>query len=93
MRELTELRAELDRIDEELVRLFVRRMSVSRQVAACKLEKGLPVLDASRERQVLDSRAAMAGDPDLEEPVRSLFREIMSLSRDAQTRWMDRRQA
>ena len=56
MASLTELRGELDAIDREMVALFERRMAVAREVAAYKLANGLPVLDASREAQVIASR-------------------------------------
>ncbi|MGN1020998.1 MAG: chorismate mutase [Aristaeellaceae bacterium] len=86
MRELQDVRAELDGVDRELVRLFERRMALSREVARYKLAHGLPVLDTARETQVLDSRAAMLDDPALEENVRALFACIMALSRSEQER-------
>ena len=48
--DLQELRRRIDRIDDELVRLFAERMDVAAEVAAYNKEKGLPVLDASREQ-------------------------------------------
>lgn len=48
MRELRELRQELDGIDRELVHLFEKRMGVALEVAQYKAAHGLPVLDASR---------------------------------------------
>lgn len=86
MRELEDVRAELDGVDRELVRLFEKRMALSREVARYKLAHGLPVLDAAREEQVLDSRAAMLDDSALGEDVRALYACIMALSRDEQER-------
>lgn len=86
MRELEDVRAELDRVDRELVRLFERRMALSREVARCKLAHGLPVLDAAREEQVLDSRVSMLNNPALGEDVRTLYVCIMALSRGEQER-------
>ena len=45
MKELRELRGEIDAIDTELVKLFEQRMDVSRQVAETKMEQGLAVLN------------------------------------------------
>ena len=42
------------------------------------------MLDASREAQVLESRAAMLTDASLAEAVRALYREMMALSRQEQ---------
>lgn len=84
MKELQELRGELDQLDRQIVALFERRMALARQVAAYKLERGLPVLDAAREAQVIASREAMLEDPALAPDVRALFEGIMALSRRAQ---------
>ena len=84
MRELTELRQELDRLDRELVALFERRMDVSREVARYKIAHGLPVLDRSREDQVIASRTAMLNDADLAPSLRALYDTILSLSRQEQ---------
>lgn len=84
MRELAQIRQELDEIDREMVKLFERRMTLCREVARTKLAQGKPVLDASREAQVLESRAAMLADATLTEAVRALYREMMALSRQEQ---------
>lgn len=84
MRELAQIRRELDEIDREMVKLFERRMTLCREVARTKLAQGKPVLDASREAQVLESRAAMLADATLTEAVRALYREMMALSRQEQ---------
>ena len=84
MRELAQIRQELDEIDREMVKLFERRMTLCREVARTKLAQRKPVLDASREAQVLESRAAMLTDATLTEAVQALYREMMALSRQEQ---------
>lgn len=84
MRSLEESRAALDAVDRELVRLFEQRMHIVRDVAAYKRAHGLPVLDRSREAQVLDSRTAMLTDERLTGSVRTLFEQLMALSRAEQ---------
>ena len=88
MKSLTECRAELDRIDREIVRLFEERMQVSRDVAAFKICHGLPVLDRSREEAVLTSRAEMLRDPYWEESIRRLFEAVMAISRAEQEKML-----
>ena len=61
MADLKELRVEIDKIDEELVKLFVRRMEISEEVAEYKRENDLPILNKSREREVLDLAASRSG--------------------------------
>ncbi len=86
---LTELRGELDAIDREMVALFERRMAVAREVAAYKLANGLPVLDASREAQVIASRQGYLTEERLREDVARLFETVMALSREEQRRVME----
>ena len=85
--ELKELRIELDKIDTELVGLFERRMRVCEDVARYKMTVGKPVLDASREKQKLQSVADQLPE-DLQEYGLNLYGLMMELSRSAQTRLM-----
>lgn len=50
MEDLTKLRDEIDIIDDQIVRLFERRMGVAENVAAYKRSVGKPVLDKEREK-------------------------------------------
>ena len=51
--ELSQYREQIDSIDNELVKLFARRMELAGQIALRKRELGRPVLDAGREREKL----------------------------------------
>lgn len=84
MKELATIREELDQVDRELVRLFEKRMHLCREVAACKLQHGMQVLDRSREEQVLASRAAMLDNPAWAPDVRALWELLMASSRAEQ---------
>ena len=53
MSKLEDLRQSIDQLDQELVRLFERRMAVTREVGEYKQANGIPVLDTAREREVL----------------------------------------
>ncbi len=53
MDELQDLRTQIDALDIQLVALFRRRMAVTEQVGRYKLERDLPVLDRTREAEVL----------------------------------------
>lgn len=58
--ELTNIRREIDRLDEELVRLLCERLDYSRQSAAYKKDHGLEVFHEDREREVLEAVVAKA---------------------------------
>ena len=53
MADLKELRYEIDRADNEIVRLFERRMRLVEDVAKYKIENGMQVLDSRREGEKL----------------------------------------
>lgn len=82
--DLNELRARIDDINHEMVRLFVERMNVSMDIAKYKLENGLPVLDKERERAILNRMALEAGEP-FEDYTQVLFRTLFELSRSYQS--------
>ena len=48
--DLQELRTKLDQTDDEILRLFLQRMDVIRDVAALKKEQGGAIARPSRER-------------------------------------------
>lgn len=80
---LEDYREKIDTVDEKLVALFAERMELSRAIAECKKENGLPVLDASREKEKLD-RVAEQSPAELREYTRSLYTLLIELSRDYQ---------
>ncbi len=57
---LTELRARIDKIDDELLELLARRMRVSQDIGQYKKEHDMPVLQAQRYEELLARRAAQA---------------------------------
>ncbi|MBR2292691.1 MAG: prephenate dehydratase [Clostridia bacterium] len=81
--ELKELREQIDAVDRELVPLFIKRMNLSAEVAEYKREHEMQVLDASRERALLEKISERAGE-DFEEYARTLYATILDLSRSYQ---------
>ena len=80
--ELNALRREIDRVDEELIPLFARRMALSDRVAAYKKANGLPTLCASREAEILASVCERAGEYGAY--AEKLYKVILALSRERQ---------
>ena len=87
--ELQDLRNEIDTIDRELVDLFLRRMNIAEEVAEYKKANDLPVLDASRERALLDKVSELSGE-EFEAYTRTLYATILDLSRSYQHHKLDR---
>ena len=59
MRDLTELRKEIDEIDGQMVKLFEQRMAVSEEVAEYKVAVGKKILDKEREKLKIQAVQAM----------------------------------
>ena len=89
--ELSELRKEIDSVNDQILELFLRRMALSEEVAACKRAQGLPVLNAQREQEILDAISAGAGD--LAPYARRLFTTLFELSREHQADLLSRKEA
>lgn len=57
---LNELRAQIDKLDDQLLELLVRRMRVSRDIGQYKKEHDMPILQTQRYEELLARRAAQA---------------------------------
>ena len=58
---LTELRSQIDKLDDQLLELLSRRMRVSRDIGQYKKEHNMPVLQTQRYEELLARRAGQAG--------------------------------
>lgn len=81
--ELTELRSQINEIDQNLLKLFIERMHVASNVAEYKRQHHMPVLDSARERELLARIAEQAGE-EMDEYALVLYSTILSLSRSYQ---------
>ncbi len=79
------LRKDINGIDEQIIELFKRRMTVASNVAEYKREHSLPVLDASRERALLTRISELAGD-EFELYALTLYYTMLDVSRAYQHR-------
>jgi len=78
---LAPLRAELDKVDAQLVGLVARRLETVRKIVAAKSSRTGAIRDAAREREVLSKVEAEARAQGISGPlVRRIFTEIISHS-------------
>lgn len=83
--ELRQTREHIDQVDREIVRLLAQRASLALRAARAKAELGAPVLDPSREAEVMSARRIWAEELKLDsEAVSEVFQAIMTMSRRAQ---------
>ncbi len=60
--EMNEKRSEINEVNEKMLALFLRRLEISEEIAAYKNENNLPILDRSREREILAEAMEKSGD-------------------------------
>ena len=81
--ELEEARKNIDKIDSEMRMLFIKRLEEVNKVIKYKKEHNLPILDASREKEVIEKN-----DSKVEEKYHSYYVEflksIMNISKEYQ---------
>lgn len=84
MKDLLEIRNEIDQIDSRIVELYERRMECTSQVAEYKIATGKKVFDKEREDAKLEKVESLATGTFNKHSVRELFEQIMSMSRKRQ---------
>lgn len=77
-------REQINTLDAQIAKLIATRFATVAQIADLKKSAAVPVLNTSREAQVLDHVAAVVQDPQLAEHIRRIFTTIMAESRDYQ---------
>lgn len=83
--DLSDYRKQIDEIDDELVKLFSRRMETAANIAQCKRDMGKAVMDAKREREKLLDLVGKCPDK-FKDYTASLYSLIFELSRSYQNR-------
>lgn len=86
MASLEELRTELDAIDDQLVKLYEKRMEVCEAVGEYKVHAGRKVYDRQRENEKMADVASKVDGEFNKKGVRELYRQLMSMSRKQQYR-------
>ncbi len=81
--ELNECRQEIDKINNEMLELFLKRMDLCALVADYKQKNNLPILQPEREKEILKEIAEKSGE-EMAGYSASLFSTVMALSRSYQ---------
>lgn len=86
MDQLEQARKIINEVDSEMARLFVRRMEAAAMVADYKKRHGLPILDATREEEVIRRGSGRVEDDTLREYYVNFIKNNMAISRAYQHR-------
>lgn len=87
--DLKDLREKIDKIDDDMVRLFQERMKVAADIAEYKREQNMAVLDKSRERQKLNDLVGKT-EEDFKSYMHVLYSLMFELSRSYQSRLLNK---
>lgn len=83
MKDIAELRRDIDEIDDKIAELFLKRMDMMEDVAEAKKGSGATVSDPARERLIL-SRVTNAVGEKHEDAARLLFRTMFGITKARQ---------
>ena len=81
--DIKELRLQIDSIDDEIRELFLRRMEIAKSISEYKRENDLPVLNESREKEII-ARLTNNGNDEMSSYIKDLYEAIFDLSRSYQ---------
>ena len=83
MKELDDIRSEIDGIDDRLAALIKRRLDIVGEVAEAKRRMGTPVSDPAREREIMTRVAEKVG-PEYENGARLIFTTLFGIAKARQ---------
>lgn len=81
---LTQIRQEINQVDQELVALLEKRMGLVDQILTSKKASGQPIFDPEREAQVLDKVSHLVTEEAYKETILATFGDMMARSRTYQ---------
>lgn len=81
---LDNARERINEIDLEMIKLFKERMNAVNDVVSYKLENNLPVLDSSREQDLIEKNLKALDCKELEEYYLTFFDGVLKSSKDYQ---------
>lgn len=81
---LEKLRYDIDEIDKELVKYFEKRMEAVVKVGEYKKGLNIPILDRSREEEVIRKNVNRLSNKDFEIPLKEFIVNLMDISKKVQ---------
>lgn len=81
MKDIKELREEINKIDSDMAELFTRRMDIVNQIALYKKERGLAIYDENREKEIIRNNLSLIKDEKIKEYYLSFFKSVLKESK------------
>lgn len=83
---LDKYRRQIDKIDNKFVKLFEKRMDVSKKVGEYKKEHGMQIFVAEREKAILKKRTSQIVNQEYKKYAADFFENLMRISRNLQSK-------
>ena len=84
MNKLEKARLEINQADAQIAQYFEQRMHAAEDVVAYKMENGLPIFDAAREKEVIERNLAKIQDEKLKPYFEDMLTQLMRISKEYQ---------
>ena len=84
MNDLKNLRKEIDLIDDELMKLLIKRFHLSIEVKKVKQINNIAVLDNKREQEIIDKILKIAEGSNIKDAVLEVYQSLLKTSKDLQ---------
>ena len=85
MKDLQQCRKEIDEIDQQIMKLFEKRMNISKSVVEYKIENHLEIFQPEREKEVIQKNLNRLENDQLESYARCFVQDMMTVSKSYQS--------
>lgn len=86
LNKLEKARINIDLIDQEMAKLFEKRMQEVNEVITYKMEQGLPIFDQKREQQVIEKNLKYINNNELKPYYEAFLNALMGISKEYQSK-------
>ena len=83
---LEELRNQIDQVDQDIIQLLEKRMTIVQKISEVKEAQGHNILDSTRELKVLNRAQQAIKTPAYQETILQTYQDIMKNSREYQSK-------
>lgn len=84
MNKLSDLRKDIDLIDDQLIDLLNKRFNLSIEVKQVKKENNIEVLDSKREQDILNKIIDVKANDDIKYAISEVYKSILTNSKNLQ---------
>ncbi len=89
MTKLESCRNEIDQIDEEIIKLYEKRMEIVKEVINYKLDNNIEILDSSREEKMLNKNLTKISKDEYKKYYKDVLSGFLKASKEMQKDILD----